>query len=290
MAMTFPDVTVLLARQRSGTNALRSVLDTHPDICCFDEVFKFEDRRSSDPRVRASNYFTFLEAYCAGDVTRAFPDRHDQLFDDYLTYLRGLTPKRHIVVDVKYNSTHHIGGVWRSIGSPTLFELIKARGLGVIQLTRHNHLRCLLSTLKGRATGRYYVRDGVAPPDLQVTVPPAEALATMEHWAFEDNGVAGAFLDWARFLRVEYTDLFPDGSGAMAPGALQQLAAWFGVGDTFTNQATLTRQSSLPLDQTIANFAQLQAALRGTAFEWCLADEPAYRAATRSCSGPNSPR
>jgi hypothetical protein len=164
-------------------------------------------------------------------------------------------------VDVK--SQHHHRRRLTPIGSPTLFELIKARGLGVIQLTRHNHLRCLLSTLKGRATGRYYVRDGVAPPDLQVTVPPAEALATMEHWAFEDNGVAGAFLDCARFLRVEYTDLFPDGSGAMAPGALQQLAAWFGVGDTFTNRATLTRQSSLPLDQTIAN-ARSCKPLRGT--------------------------
>ncbi len=287
MTMTFPDVTVLLARQRSGTNALRSVLDTHPEICCFDEVFKFEDRRSPDPTIRASNYFTFLEAYCAGDITRAFPDRHEQIFADYVTYLRGLTPKRHIVVDVKYNSTHHIAGVWRSIGAPTLFELIKAQGLGVIQLTRHNHLRCLVSTLKGRTTGRYYVRSGAAPPDLQVTVPPVEALATMEHWAYEDNLVAGAFLDWPRFLRVEYSDLFPDASGAMAPAALQQLATWFGVRDTFTNQATLTKQSSLPLDQTIANFAQLRVTLHGTPFEWCLADEPAYRVAAPACAAPS---
>ena len=47
--MAHPEFTVLLARQRSGTNALRSVLSTHPDICCFDEVFKLSDRHSDDP-------------------------------------------------------------------------------------------------------------------------------------------------------------------------------------------------------------------------------------------------
>ena len=67
--MAHPEFTVLLARQRSGTNALRSVLDTHPDICCFDEVFKIEWRFSDDPMKRASNYFTFLEEYCAGDIS-----------------------------------------------------------------------------------------------------------------------------------------------------------------------------------------------------------------------------
>ncbi|MEZ5421408.1 MAG: hypothetical protein R2708_29270, partial [Vicinamibacterales bacterium] len=92
--MAHPEFTILLARQRTGTNALRSVLETHAAICCFDEVFKIEDRTSADPVKRASNYFGFLEHYCAGDVTRAFPDRHQQVLDDYLVHLRALTAKR----------------------------------------------------------------------------------------------------------------------------------------------------------------------------------------------------
>lgn len=274
------EFTLLLARQRTGTNALRSVLDTHPDICCFDEVFKLDDRQSPDARVRASNYFTFLEHYCAGDVTRAFPDRHQQLFTAFLAHLRTLTPKRHIVIDVKYNSTHHITGEWRSLGSPTLFELVRSHGVGVIQLTRHNLLRCLLSTIKGRTSGRYYVRDGAAPPpDLRVTVPVDAALATMEHWAFEDDVVAGSFADWPLYTRLEYSALFPDMSGAMTAEALAGVAAWFGVAPTFTNRVTLSKQSSLPLALTIANFDEVRAALQHTRFAWFLDDEPAYRAA-----------
>lgn len=279
--MAHPPFTLLLARQRTGTNALRSVLDTHAEIGCFDEVFKLEDRTSPDPLTRTSNYFTFLEGYCAGDITRAFPDRHEAIFDDYLAYLRGLQPKRLLVVDVKYNSTHHITGVWRGLGEPTLFDLIKARGLAVLQLTRRNLLRCLLSSLKGHQSNRYYVRDGQPPPDLRITVPPDWALNTMEHWAREDEFVARVFAGSPHFRQVEYAELFPDASGAIADDALRGLADWFGVSGPFRNRASLTKQSWLPLDQTIENYADVRTALRGTRFEACLDDEPAYRRVTR---------
>jgi|GEM_PF-6359413 len=275
--MAHSEFTVLLARQRTGTNAVRSVLGTHADICCFDEVFKLEDRTSDDPVIRASNYFTFLEHYCAGDVTRAFPDRHEHVLTDYLAYLRGLTGKRLIVLDVKYNSTHHLSDVWRGIGEPTLFASMKGNGMSVLHLTRGNLLRCLISTMKGLASKRYYVRDGQPPPDLRVTIATSWALDTMTHWAAEDALVARAFDGWPRYARIEYADLFPDTSGAMTPGALRALAQWFGVGDAFTNRVTLSKQSSLPLDQTIENFDEVRAALRGTPFASCLDDEPAYR-------------
>lgn len=275
--MAHPEFTILLARQRTGTNALRSVLETHAELGCFDEVFKLEDRTSEDPLKQASNYFTFLERYCAGDITRAFPDRHAQIFDDYLAYLRGLSAKRLLLVDVKYNSTHHITGVWRGLGEPTLFDLMKRRGLAVLQLTRRNLLRCLLSSLKGHQSNRYYVRDGQPPPDVRVTVPADWALATMEHWAREDEFVARMFAGEPHFRQVEYADLFPNASGAIAQGALHGLADWFGLADAFRNQASLTKQSWLPLDQSIANYDEVRAVLRGTSFEACLDDEPAYR-------------
>lgn len=275
--MAHPEFTVLLARQRTGTNALRSVLGTHADLCCFDEVFKISDRHSADPFIRDSNYFTFLERYCAGDVTKAFPDQHEQILTDYLAHLRRLTPKRLIVVDIKYNSTHHVTDVWRGIGEPTLFTAVKTRGMAVLHLTRRNLLRCLLSSMKGHASQRFYVRDGNPPPDVKVTVPPAWMLDTLTHWAAEDELVARAFGDHPFYTRVEYTDLFPDGSGAMVPAALSDLAGWFGVDGAFVNRASLTKQSWLPLDETIENFAAVQAALRGTPFEPCLEDEPAYR-------------
>ncbi|HEV8397068.1 MAG TPA: hypothetical protein VGQ37_22455 [Vicinamibacterales bacterium] len=271
------DVTVLLARQRSGTNALRGVLETHAEICCLNEVFQLADRRSADPLIRASNYFTFLEHYCAGDVTRSFPDRQPELLAAFLEHLRSLTPKRLIVLDVKYNSTHHLTDVFREMLTPPFFKLVKDRQIRVLHLTRGNLLRCLISNLKAWRSDRYHVLDGQPPTDGRISLPPQWALEKMNGWLAEDELVAAAFEDYASYKRVDYTDIFPDLSGAIGPRALVDLASWFGVRNAFHNHTTFSKLSSLPLDQTIENIEEVRTVLRGTRFEKFLEDEPAYR-------------
>jgi hypothetical protein len=275
-----PEFTVLLARQRTGTNALRSVLETHADICCFNEVFKLEDRHSDKPFLKTANYFTFLEQYCAGDVTKAFPDRAAEAFTAYLAYLRGLTTKKLIVIDVKYNSTHIVTDAWREIAEPTLFPLLKARQVGVLHLMRRNLLRCLVSSLKAWRSDHYHIEDGQPVADRRLSFSAPWALARMESWAAEDEGIAIAFNGYPFYKQVDYVDLFPEltgVTGAVDSGALLDLATWFGVPDAFTNHATFLKLSSLPLDETIEGFEDFRATFRGTRFEHFLEDEPAYR-------------
>jgi hypothetical protein len=275
--MPHPEFTVLLARQRSGTNALLSILATHAEIFCFDEVFRRDELIRPDPVQRRGNYFAFLEEYGRDDITRIFPDRHEQLLDDYLAHLRRLTDKRLIVIDVKYNSTHHISGMWRPMAEPSLFRFLTARGVAVLHLTRRNYLRCLLSHLKAWESQRYYVFEGTAPPDVRIPVPAAWALSEMQRWRGEDAAVAAAFEGYERYRQIEYSQVFPDTSGSIAPAALSELRGWFGIADGFVNQAALVKQSSLPLAATVDNFDELRDVLRGTCFEYCLQDEPAYQ-------------
>ena len=270
------EFTILLARQRSGTNALRSVLATHPEIYCFDEVFRRDHLVPDDPVQIRGNYFNFLEEYGRHDIARTFPDRHQQIFTDYLAHLRQLTPKHHILIDVKYNSTHHLSGMWRPIAEPTLFTELKTREIAVLHLTRRHYLRTLLSHLKAWQTNQYYVLDGAPPPDVPVNVPATWALAEFERWRIEDEHIAMAFQEYELYKRFEYAELFATGDGAMTAAALEELRAWFGVTDAFVNRASLTKQSSLPLHAAVENFDELAATLRGTGFEYCLEDEAAY--------------
>lgn len=276
-AVSHPEFTVLLARQRSGTNALRSVLGTHPEIHCFDEVFKVATQLEVDVPAKFGNYFAFLEQYCAGDVRKMFPDRYAETFAAYLVHLRGLTPKSRIVIDIKYDSTHHVTGVWRELAKPTLFGLLESQGIGVLHLTRRNLLRCLLSNMKSWQSKRYHAPRGAARRDLQIKLGPEWALGRMQQWADEDRLVAESFQGYEFYKRVEYTDLFPDSSGAVDETALDDIAKWFGVPDGFTHESPLEKISYLPLEETIENFAALSAVLRGTPFEACLDDEPSYR-------------
>jgi len=272
------EFTVLLSRQRSGTNALRSVLRTHPEIYCFDEVFKLATQRDVDLPAKFGNYFSFLEQYCAGDIRRMFPDRHADTFAAYLVHLRELTSKRRIVIDVKYNSTHHVTDVWREMAEPTLLPLLKSQGIGVLHLTRRNLLRCLISNVKAWRSHRYHIENGRPLPDVRLDLSGAWTLARLESWAAEDESIARAFDGYGFYKRIDYADIFPDASGTLDERALADLAGWFAVPNAFTNRPTFTKLSSLPLDQTIENFDEVRATLRGTRFEECLEDEPAYRA------------
>jgi hypothetical protein len=200
------------------------------------------------------------------------------VFSAYLSYLRELTPKRLLLVDVKYNSTHHLNGPFRETAEPTIFQSWKTRGIAVLHLTRRNVLRCVVSGMKAWESKRFDDLHGRGPADGRIHLPPTWTLARLEAWAAEDERMAAAFRDYERYKRVEYTDLFPDANGSIARGPLHDLAEWFGVpADGFRNRSVFHKQSSLPLDETIKNFPRIEAALRGTPFEAFLEDEPAYR-------------
>src|ERR1051326_4317250 len=150
--------TILLARQRSGTNPLRSILGTHPDVFCFNEVFNFGDREAGDALLRQTNFFNFIERHSAGDIREAFPDRHEGIFRDFFEYLGCFSEKPRLIVDVKYNTTHFLTEPWaRDVTSPYLFDLIERYGFRVLNLRRRNYLRYVLSAEKAWHSGWYTV-------------------------------------------------------------------------------------------------------------------------------------
>jgi predicted O-methyltransferase YrrM len=274
----YDDFVVLLARQRSGTNPLRSVLETHPDVFCFNEVFNLVDKDSPDDLLRESNFFTFLERYADGDVRRTFPDNHERLFVDYLEYLRCLAPARFKVIDLKYNATRILSGNWAAaVGTPYVLDLVKAHELRVLHLTRRNYLRYVLSTEKAWRTDRYSLNDGKGEyVDLTVKLDPEYVLEELEACRREDEVVGDALASHAGVLTRDYTEIFT-AYGTASRGFLEDFALWLGVENAFQDEATFAKQSALPLAETLENFDEIARMLRGTDFEDVLDDEPAYR-------------
>ena len=295
-ARRYDDFIVLLARQRSGTNALRSVLDTHADIFQVPEIFNNRPTPSWELEVEA-NYFNFVEKHLDGGVREALSlGDHEQLFVDFLEYLRCFTDKRFLCIDVKYNSTHHLDGAWHFITEePALFGLIRDHGLRVLNLTRRNFLRYYLSEVKAHRTQRWdefdvsvvgdrpwfkrqFADKPASPRDAAVPLDVGELLTTLELCRSENEVISTSFRDYDLYLEVEYEDLFEYIGAPISEAVLQRIVKWLGIPDAFAERRPqYKKQSDLPLSKSIENYRSVRRVLKNTPFEHCLEDEALYR-------------
>lgn len=277
--MDYSNFIILLARQRSGTNALRSVFESHPDIYCHNEVFSFNDLASDDdPVIRDTNFFNFMKKHAHGDISRIYPDQHEKLFLDFLEYLRCFSSKRFIMIDVKYNTTHFFTEPYRWDLVPYLFYLIKIYRLKVLNITRKNYLRFVVSTVKAERTGVWALKS----PDQQYVDTKVPVDIDYLSWQLnycdaENRMIENYFGSYPHYCSAEYDEIFGNPSGVVSPGLLTRFADWMGLPATFKNESTYRKQSLLPLEETIENFDEVAGALRGTKYEYCLDDEMLYK-------------
>jgi len=287
--MDLSNVTVLLARQRSGTNALRDVLDSHPQLFCLPEVFQSQPSPKARHEVEA-NYFNFLDER-RDEVKRVLTseEAQEELFLEYLRFLGTFSEKPRLVVDIKYNSAHNVDAPWRDLAAePTLFAYIRRNGMRVLNLRRRNYLRYYLSWLKTEQTRRYHLHasgpDGVVKvEDEGIVVDVEEMLFRLELCQNEDRLVHRMLGGYANYMAIEYEELFPRIGAPPAEPVLERVAEWMGIEPEFKkSQPRYRKQSVLPLEQAIVNFDEVAEALRGTDLEYVLEDEPTYRAAPLS--------
>jgi hypothetical protein len=281
--MEHAETIVMLARQRSGTNALRDVLDSHADIYCLPEIFQSQPSPKAHLEVETS-YFNFLDEH-RPRVKEIFTsaEAQERFFLEYMEFLRSFASKRYMLVDIKYNSAHNVDGPWRDIsGEPTLFEYIRQNGMRVLHLTRKNYLRFYLSWVKTNLTGKYHLHasGALASPRVEegLTVDIEDLLFRLGLCQSEDRLVIRNLGGYDRYLAIEYEELFPRIGGPPSGEVLGHIAEWLGIADDFPKtEPRYRKMSALPLSKAITNYEEVAAALRGTELEYVLEDERPYR-------------
>jgi hypothetical protein len=283
--MGHSDTIVMLARQRSGTNALRDVLDSHADIFCLPEVFQ------SQPSVKArleveTNYFNFLEEHknrLKEIVTSQ--QAQEEFFLEYVEFLRSFSDKRYVLIDIKYNSAHNVDGPWRDIAAePSLFDYIRNNGMRVLNLTRVNYLRFYLSWVKTNLTQKYHLHAGsnagTNTDEEGLTVDLDDLLFRLRRCQSEDSLVKRMLGGYSQYKAIEYEELFPRLGAPPSAEVLDRVAEWLGIEASFPKTEPRYRKMAvLPLSKAIANYDEVAETLSGTEFAYMLEDEAPYRAA-----------
>ena len=195
---------LIIAKQRSGTNFLRSLLSSAGPVANWGEVFQPVNLSEGS---RYDSWSTRNRV--AAPVTYKDAVRHSE---EFLSFFEGR--ERAPCIDVKYNSLLCTVGTWYSAYDPPpiLVAALNKRFL-IIHLERANRLEYAISTLVARNSGQYVAKLGDHVDDRRIAVSP-EAVSNIakqydyevelvEHWL----GRAVRSRPGACVVRLTYEDL-----------------------------------------------------------------------------------
>lgn len=252
---------ILVARQRSGTGALGSVLDMHPELSYFGEVFHPNNVGQS------TNFFTHLLERVREDPENALPSRNVEnmtAFIEDLSKLKSGFP----IIDIKYRSLHHCPSDWRGLrDQPWLLEYARQNRAPIIHLTRMNFVQSFVSGRLAEANKVWHARaaDEIAIKSVVVDI------RRLSNYIRTSDAEIDFVRAWLRghqsVMEVDYSDLF-DEEGNLVSGIAEQISSLFNI-DSFAHRRPAFKKQAPPnLRQSIENYEMVQQALAGTPYEW----------------------
>ena len=268
---------ILLSRQRSGTNALRSVLESHPKIHCFFEIMSYAD----EDLKRKESFISFAKNQCGNRYDD--PDNHLTIFQEFVEVLHGMHDKEVTVIDLKYNSTHHVSARWAELHERPLFNWFQESEIPVIRLRRNNYLKVLLSEQIAFMRQQWHDTEGDdRREDLNAVLPNDSGdmeylLHRLKKLHLEDKIIDVLFSDHDRLCQVSYSEMFPELGCSLNQQVLERLSDFLEVDYDFNTTPWSSKSVPRPLWEVITNWQQIKAALRGTQFEHFLADESMFQ-------------
>ena len=267
---------ILLSRQRSGTNALRSVLESHPKVHCFFEIMSYAE---SDLQ-RKESFISFAKNQCGDRYDD--PDNHLSIFKEFVHELHGMHDKEITVIDLKYNSTHHVSARWAELHERPLFIWFQEARIPVIRLQRNNYLKVLLSDQIAGLRQQWHDREsGGRPENLNAVVPNEQGdmeylLHRLRSLQLEDGIIDAFFSNYDYLCQVTYAEMFPELGCELHQDVLQRVSDFLEIACDFNPTPWSSKSVPRPLWEVITNWKQVSATLRGTEFEHFLADEPMF--------------
>ncbi|MCA8867321.1 MAG: hypothetical protein KDA67_01570 [Rhodobacteraceae bacterium] len=255
---------ILLARQRSGTGALGSVLDKHPQLKYLGEVFH------PDNLGQKNNYFTHFLDKVKSDPKAALPDNAYKVFQSFLEDISALHPGKMLIVDIKYRSLHHLDGGWRGVVErPRSITESISHDLPIIHLTRRNALQSFVSGRLAEANKVWH-----AHSNEQIRVNSAVLnIRQLSNYIVTSEREADLIDRWTkRYKHLEsfdYDEMF-DIEGHLDSQIAERLAALFGVTSFTDREPTYVKQAPTDMAEAIENYELVKRALLGTDAIWML--------------------
>lgn len=233
---------IILSRSRTGSEYLRSLLNSHGQISVFGELFKQEDHFNWD-----------YPGYYRSRKKREGLEENPVLFLEREIFRK--YPKKQLAVGFKIFYYHAQTDNWKSVWT----YLQDQKDLKVIHLTRQNILETHLSRKRANGSGKWINLTGEKDDVQPVILDYAECLEDFtktRQWEEQSR----TFFDGHARLEVQYENLLDENHAV-----LQNIQRFLTVDEKDLRSIT-HKQSHKPLSKSIANYLELKEKFKDT--EW----------------------
>jgi LPS sulfotransferase NodH len=237
---------IILGEARSGSNFLRGMLNTHPQVVTFGEIFRFYDNIGWElPAFERYRQTPRLISLMQRDPVR-FLERW--LFEKFPPSI-GAVGFKLFYYHAKEDS--------RKVIWPYLKD---KKDIRVIHLKRKNSLRVLLSRKKAHMTDKWTDLDGKEEDALSIALSPEECLEQFT-W------IRNMWREYDHFFREhEMMELFYEDLTADRDGETQRVQRFLGVSPRHLLPST-HKQARQSLGEAINNYEALKNHFKGSPWE-----------------------
>lgn len=240
---------VIAATQRSGTQFLETVLNSHPHIFCHAEVL--DNKRYGEQ----GNFYRFWLERVREDESQITWKCMIMNFDRFLSEIFSLPDKKAVGIDIKYNHFSYI---------PNILPMLNAHRVRVIHLVRRNVLKTYISgllNLNKRKLGRNSHGTGKVPAVKVVLEPNGSLLRELNRRMKEIHSFRQLLSKSLTYLELAYEELLDPmngDSGTIVPSALETIYNFLGIEDArYALGTELKKTNPTSLPELIENYHEV---------------------------------
>ena len=210
---------IVLAGQRTGSTGLGRGLAQLADFRWVSEIFHSDfadpaiDLDSESDIVKGSNFFNFRYYQCRLDPTLTMPSEMNQkyLFQEYLKFLENRFDKRGFIIDIKYNSWHHLNtyDLWPE-SAPFLLKMVCQAEFPILHLIRENLFAQYCSHELAIKSNRWQRLSGEAQITGTLTLDLKEATSFMNQMERQAALFQSFLVGYEPYHVLKYEEIFED--------------------------------------------------------------------------------
>jgi hypothetical protein len=275
-------ITLLMARQRSGTNVLRRCLSTHNKIYSINEIFDTGIYNNSNFDLYSNNYLELISENKSDLIGSYYSYNFDYMnntkkpitnlktFEKYVNFIREVCPAENIIIDIKYNHIRNLHGFITPLteGQPELFKIIQKNNWKVLNLTRKNYVKTFISGDLALKTGAYVVdKDSKikANDEIKLNINTQNLLNSINQMKKEDLYILERLSNYTNYEQIDYLEMF-DAEQNFCSNFLEKMALFFNVENNFNKSPLLKKLQNKTLKEIVVNYKEVEVALQTTEF------------------------